>query len=50
MLGTLVAERHVYDQKGNLSFDFSTLKTGLYFANILVDGQLQSVKRIVKTD
>ena len=50
MLGSIVFDEIILNKEGALSFDFSKHKSGLYFANIIVDGEIKTMKRIVITD
>ena len=50
MLGSVVFNETIINNEGILSFDFSNQKSGLYFANIIVDGELKTMKRLVITD
>jgi hypothetical protein len=50
MLGSVVFNETIYDKEGSLSFDFSNQKSGLYFANIIIEGEVKTMKRLVITD
>lgn len=50
MLGSVVFNETIINKEGTLSFDFSNQKSGLYFANIIVDGEVKTMKRLVITD
>ena len=50
MLGSVVFNETIINKEGTLSFDFSNHKSGLYFANIIVDGEIKTMKRLVITD
>ena len=47
MLGNVVINKNVINHSGTLKFDVSDTNTGLYFANILVNGELKTIKRLV---
>jgi hypothetical protein len=47
MLGTVVKKEEINNLNGTLKFNVSNTPTGIYFANIIVNGELQSVKRLV---
>ena len=48
MLGNVVITKNVINHGGGtLKFDLSETNTGLYFANILVNGELKTIKRLV---
>ena len=47
MLGNVVINKNVINHSGILKFDLSDTNTGLYFANILVNGELKTIKRLV---
>ena len=49
MLGNVVKKELLKDQNGTLKFDVSNTKAGLYFANVIVNGDLKSIKRLVVT-
>lgn len=49
MMGNLVKKHQLMGQDAQLKISVSDLKAGLYFANIMVDGQLQEIKRLVVT-
>jgi len=49
MMGHLVKKHQLMGQDAQLKISVSDLKAGLYFANIMVDGQLQEIKRLVVT-
>ena len=50
MLGNIVKKHQLSAENGRLSFKLTDLKVGLYFANIIVDGQLHEVKRLIISD
>jgi hypothetical protein len=50
MLGSVVFNETITNKEGTLSFDFSNHKSGLYFANIIIDGEIKTMKRLVITD
>ena len=47
ILGNVIRYENFFGKSGILSFDLSDTKNGLYFANILVNGELKSIKRLV---
>ncbi len=47
MLGNVVRKENISKQSGSIRFDMSDTKAGLYFANILVNGELKTIKRLV---
>ena len=47
MLGNIVLTENISNQSGTLKFDVSDTKTGMYFANILVNEELKTIKRLV---
>ena len=47
MLGNVIRKENISNQSGTLKFDVSNTKAGLYFANISVNGQLKTMKRLV---
>ena len=47
MLGNVIRNESIFSKSGILSFDLSDTKNGLYFANIIVNGELKSIKRLV---
>lgn len=47
MLGNVIRKENISNQSGTLKFDVSDTKAGLYFANILVNGELKTIKRLV---
>ena len=47
MLGNVIREESISNQSSTLKFDVSDTKAGLYFANILVNGELKTIKRLV---
>ena len=47
MLGNVVRKENISNQSGILKFDVSDTRAGLYFANILVNGELKTIKRLV---
>lgn len=50
MLGNLVKKHQLSGDKGRLTFTVTDLKAGLYFANIMVDGQLHEIKRLIVSE
>lgn len=47
MLGTIIKKAEIKNVSGTLKFDVNDTPTGIYFANIIVNGELQSIKRLV---
>jgi hypothetical protein len=47
MLGNVIRKESINNQSSTLKFDVSDTKAGLYFANILVNGELKKIKRLV---
>jgi len=47
MLGNVIRKESINNQSSTLKFDVSDTKAGLYFANILVNGELKTIKRLV---
>ncbi|MGB2458403.1 MAG: T9SS type A sorting domain-containing protein [Flavobacteriales bacterium] len=47
MLGNVIRKESISNQSSTLKFDVSDTKAGLYFANILVNGELKTIKRLV---
>lgn len=47
MLGNVIRKENISNQSGTLKFDVSDTKAGLYVANILVNGELKTIKRLV---
>ena len=47
MLGSIVKKEIIKNKNGTLKFDVSDTKMGLYFANILVNGEFKTMKRLV---
>ena len=47
MLGSIVKKEIINNKSGTLKFDVSDTKAGLYFANILVNGEFKTMKRLV---
>jgi hypothetical protein len=47
MLGSIVKKEIIKNKSGTLKFDVSDTKVGLYFANILVNGEFKTMKRLV---
>ncbi|MBL6663071.1 MAG: T9SS type A sorting domain-containing protein [Flavobacteriales bacterium] len=47
MLGNVIRKENISSQSGTLKFDVSNTKAGLYFANISVNGELKTIKRLV---
>ena len=50
MLGNMVKKHQLSAQNGKLSFKVTDLKAGLYFANIMVNGQLHEMKRLIVSE
>ena len=50
MLGNMVKKHQLSSKNGRLAFSISDLKAGLYFANIMVNGQLHEIKRLIVSD
>ena len=47
MLGTMVLVKKIKKNNGKLKFDISQTKPGIYFANIIVEGELKEIRRLV---
>jgi hypothetical protein len=47
MIGNVVLKENINNQSGTIKFDVSDTKAGLYFANILINGELKTIKRLV---
>ena len=47
ILGKIIHQQKIENQNGTLKFDVSNTKSGLYFANIIVNNELKTVKRLV---
>lgn len=47
VLGNLVKKHLVFGENGRLSLTVTDLKAGLYFANIMLNGQLYEIKRLI---
>jgi len=47
MLGNVIRKESISNERSTLKFDVSDTKAGLYFANILVNGELKTIKRLV---
>lgn len=47
MLGNVVLTENISNQSGTLKFDVSDTKPGIYLANILVNEELKTIKRLV---
>jgi hypothetical protein len=47
MLGSIVKKEIIKNKNGTFKFDVSDTKMGLYFANILVNGEFKTMKRLV---
>ena len=47
MLGNVVRKENNIKNSGNLKFDISDTEAGLYFANITVNGEFKTIKRLV---
>ena len=50
MMGVLVKKHQLLAGDSQLKVSVSDLKAGLYFANIMVDGQLHEVKRLIVSE
>ena len=50
MLGNIVKKYQLSSKNGRLAFTISDLKVGLYFANIMVNGQLHEIKRLIVSE
>ena len=50
MLGNMVKKHQLSGENGRLSFAVTDLKAGLYFANIMVNGQLHEMKRLIVSE
>lgn len=47
MLGTIVEKKIIQNSNGAIKLDVSNTPDGLYFANIYVDGKLNTIKRLL---
>lgn len=47
MLGTVVEKKIIQNSNGAIKLDVSNTPNGLYFANIYVDGKLNTIKRLL---
>ena len=47
MMGNLVKKHQLSAENGRLVFTINDLKAGMYFANIMIDGQLHEIKRLI---
>ena len=47
ILGKIIHQQKLENQNGTLKFDVSNTKSGLYFANIIVNNELKTMKRLV---
>ena len=47
ILGNVIHNKNIFGRSGVLRIDFSDIKNGLYFANIILNGELHSIKRLV---
>lgn len=47
ILGNVVLIENISNQSSSHKFDVSDTKAGLYFANVLVNGELKTIKRLV---
>ena len=47
MLGNMVLVKKIKKNIGRLKFDISQTKPGIYFANIIVEGELKVIRRLV---
>lgn len=50
MLGNIVKKHQLSSDKGELRFTVTDLNAGLYFANIMIDGQLHEIKRLIVSE
>tara|TARA_B100000609_G_C17098340_1_gene373199 strand:+ start:147 stop:848 length:702 start_codon:yes stop_codon:yes gene_type:complete len=50
MLGNMVKKHKLSSENGRLAFTITDLKAGLYFANIMVNGQLHEIKRLIVSE
>ena len=50
MLGNLVKKHQLSGENGRLSFKVTDIKAGLYFANIMIDGDLREMKRLIVSE
>ncbi|MBF90703.1 MAG: hypothetical protein CMP75_02950 [Flavobacteriales bacterium] len=50
MLGNIVKKHQLSREDGKLRLSVTDLKAGLYFANIMADGQLHEIKRLIVSD
>ena len=47
ILGNVIHNENIFGKGGVMRIDFSDIKNGLYFANIILNGELHSIKRLV---
>ena len=47
MIGNIVFNDKIINQSGTLKFDLNDTKSGLYFVNFLVNGELKTTKRLI---
>ena len=47
MLGNVILKENISNLSSTLKFNVSDTKAGLYFAKILVNGELKTIKRLV---
>ena len=50
VLGNLVKKHQLSAENGRLSLTVKDLKAGLYFANIMHNGQLHEIKRLIVSE
>lgn len=50
MLGNLVKKHQLSGENGRLSFKVTDVKAGLYFANIMINGNLHEIKRLIVSE
>ena len=50
ILGNMAKKYQLSSENGRLAFSISDLKAGLYFANIMVNGQLHEIKRLIVSE
>ena len=47
ILGNVIHNENIFGKGGVMRINFSDIKNGLYFANIILNGELHSIKRLV---
>ena len=50
MLGNIVKKHQLSGENGRLSLNVTDLKAGLYFANIMLNGKLHEMKRLIVSE